>query len=82
MESLFKKLTSHGSISIPVALRRELGLEGKDPVELELTKERNILIKPYLPRCCFCGSQEDIKQYKGRGICPDCVKAVYEALNT
>lgn len=29
MSEAYKKMTSHGSISIPVAMRRELGIEGK-----------------------------------------------------
>ena len=31
MSTAYKKMTSHGSISIPVAMRRELGIEPKDP---------------------------------------------------
>ena len=32
MSTAYKKMTSHGSISIPVAMRRELGIEPKDPM--------------------------------------------------
>lgn len=32
MSEAYKKMTSHGSISIPVAMRRELGIEDKDPM--------------------------------------------------
>ena len=35
MSEAYKKTTSHGSISIPVAMRRELGIEGKDPMIVE-----------------------------------------------
>ena len=31
MSERYKKLTSHGAISIPVAMRRDIGLQGGDP---------------------------------------------------
>ena len=34
MSTAYKKMTSHGSISIPVAMRRELGIEPKDPMTI------------------------------------------------
>ena len=54
MSEAYKKMTSHGSISIPVAMRRELGIEGKDPMIVESNGGR-ITISPYRPRCLFCG---------------------------
>lgn len=35
MNTAYKKMTSHGSISIPVAMRRELGIEPRDPMVVE-----------------------------------------------
>ena len=32
MSTAYKKVTSHGSISIPAAMRRDLGIEPKDPM--------------------------------------------------
>ena len=52
MSEAYKKMTSHGSISIPVAMRRELGIEGKDPMIVESNGGR-ITISPYRPRCLF-----------------------------
>ena len=45
MSEAYKKMTSHGSISIPVAMRRELGIEGKDPMIVESNGGR-ITISP------------------------------------
>ena len=77
MSRAYKKLTSHGSISIPVAMRRELGIEPKDPMEVE-EKEGCIMIKPYTPRCIFCGSTEIERTVKGKGICGECITAASE----
>ena len=35
MRTEYKKMTSHGSVSIPVAMRRALDIEAKDPLMLE-----------------------------------------------
>ena len=63
----YKKLTSHGSISIPVAMRRELGLEPRDPMEVE-EKDGKIILAPYQPRCVFCKGTEGVEFFEGKGI--------------
>ena len=57
MKNGYKKLTSHGSISIPVAMRRDIGLQGGDPMEVSQSGG-DIIIRPYTPRCVFCGTTE------------------------
>lgn len=71
MSTTYKKMTSHGSISIPVAMRRELGIEPKDPMEVE-EKGGCIVIRPYTPRCVLCGSTEKVVTIKDKGICVEC----------
>ena len=53
MRTEYKKMTSHGSVSIPVAMRRALDIEAKDPLMLE-EKGGQIVITPYTRRCHFC----------------------------
>ena len=71
MSTAYKKMTSHGSISIPVAMRRELGIEPKDPMIVE-EHQGEIRIKPYTLRCNFCGTTEDVHEFHGKGICEAC----------
>ena len=77
---MYKKITSHGSINIPVALRRELGLEAKDPMEVDTDQEGNIILRPYLPRCIFCKGNEDIRMVFGHYACTGCIRRAYELL--
>lgn len=72
----YKKLTSHGSLSIPVAIRRELGMEPKDPVVLEIGEGNQIVVSAYRPRCIFCGSTDEVSVYRNKGVCPGCAEAV------
>lgn len=73
----YKKITSHGSINIPRALRTEMGMEERDPVEVAVEDNR-IVVKPYTPRCIFCGRTEEVRNYKNKGICTGCLKALQE----
>lgn len=69
--SNFKKVTSHGSINIPVAMRRAIGIQGGDAMQVDL-KGGEIRITPYVPRCIFCETTEDVKLLDGKGICKKC----------
>lgn len=73
----YKKVTSHGSISLPVAMRRGLGIEPHDPMEVE-EHGGEIRIRPYIPRCVFCGVAEGVVRLRGKGICGTCASGAYE----
>lgn len=79
MSAAYKKMTSHGSISIPVAMRRELGIEPKDPMVVEQSGGK-IIISPYTLRCNFCGTTEDVREFHGKGICRTCAAKIMEKL--
>lgn len=72
MNRNYKKVTSHGSINIPVAMRREMGLQGGDPMEVS-SDGLNIIVKPYTPRCIICEQTEDVLTYMGKRICKKCI---------
>jgi transcriptional pleiotropic regulator of transition state genes len=69
----YKKVSSHGSINIPVDMRREMGIEGGDPMEVSLS-DGAVMVKPYTPRCVICGTKDDIIMVSGRGLCIDCME--------
>lgn len=75
MKNNYKKLSSHGSINIPVAMRREMGLQGGDPMEVSLN-DGVVTVRPYMPRCMFCGTDGNVSLLFGKGICLSCAQAV------
>lgn len=77
MGTEYKKMTSHGSISIPVAMRRDLGIEPKDPMVVE-EHQGEIRIRPYTPRCIFCGVADGVHGFRGKGICGACAGKLLE----
>lgn len=76
----YKKISSHGSVNIPAAMRRELGLEPRDPMILSTNGDGTIVLKAYLPRCIFCGGQEEIHKVSGRNVCFGCARKLYEKI--
>ncbi len=79
MRTEYKKMTSHGSVSIPVAMRRSLDIEARDPLMVE-EKGGKIVITPYMRRCHFCGTVEDVQEFQGKGICGACSAKLMEQL--
>ena len=78
--TFYKKITSHGSINIPRVLRTEMGLEERDPVEV-VAEDNRIVVRPYNLRCIFCGTTENVKNFKNKGICGECRAHLQEELS-
>ena len=68
-----------GRIVLPIELRRTLGIEEKDRIEIFVDGE-SIILRKYQPGCIFCDNAKDIINYKGKNICPDCIRAMNEKL--
>lgn len=72
---IVRKVDELGRIVLPIELRRTLDIAERDPLEIYVDEDR-IILKKYLPACLFCGNAKDIVDYKGKNICPDCLKAI------
>ena len=64
---------------LAIELRRTLGIEEKDRIEIFVDGE-SIILRKYQPACIFCDNAKDIINYKGKNICPDCIRAMNEKL--
>ena len=72
---IVRKVDELGRIVLPIELRRTLGIEEKDRIEIFVDGESK-----YQPACIFCDNAKDIINYKGKNICPDCIRAMNEKL--
>lgn len=68
-----RKVDELGRVVIPIELRRTLGIDVKDSLEIYVDSER-IILKKYEPACLFCGNADNVKHYKGRLVCAECIK--------
>jgi transcriptional pleiotropic regulator of transition state genes len=64
-----------GRIVVPKELRKKLGIAACDPVEISSEGDKIILTK-YSPVCHFCGSTENISEFKEKNICEQCIKEI------
>lgn len=76
---IVRKVDELGRIVLPIDLRRTLGIEEKDRIEIFVDGE-SIILRKYQPACIFCDNAKDIINYKGKNICPDCIRAMNEKL--
>lgn len=67
-----RKVDELGRIVIPIELRRTMGIEEKDALEIYVDNEK-IILKKYEPACIFCGNAEDVSNYKGKNLCRACL---------
>ena len=72
---IVRKVDELGRIVLPIELRRTLGIEEKDRIEIFVDGE-SIILRKYQPACIFCGSAEDVVNYQGRNICGACRKII------
>lgn len=70
---IVRKVDELGRIVLPIELRRTLGINEKDSLEV-FVDANQIVLKKYEPACIFCGSADDIIVYKGKNICHECAK--------
>ena len=76
---IVRKVDELGRIVLPIELRRTLGIEEKDRIEIFVDGE-SIILRKYQPACIFCDNAKDIINYKVKNICPDCISAMNEKL--
>ncbi|MBS3873387.1 MAG: AbrB/MazE/SpoVT family DNA-binding domain-containing protein [Firmicutes bacterium] len=69
---IVRKVDELGRVVIPIELRRTLGIEEKDSLEIYVDNEK-IILKKYEPACIFCHSAADMVNYKNKNICRECL---------
>lgn len=72
---IIRKVDELGRIVLPIELRRTLGIEVKDSLEI-FVEGQNIILKKHAPNCIFCGSTRSLTEFKGKRVCRSCAKTV------
>lgn len=75
---IYKKVSKKGSLTIPAEVRRELGYQPGDAMELEVTEDHKVLVGPYILRCGVCGTDREVVDLNGHGVCRDCIRKLTE----
>lgn len=67
-----RKVDQLGRIVLPKSLRKRYQMNEGDPVEI-LVQGDHIILERYRPRCVFCGSIDDVREFKERYLCSACI---------
>ncbi len=68
-----RKVDQLGRIVLPKSLRKRYQMNEGDPVEI-LVQGDHIILERYRPKCVFCGSMEQVSDFKERSICNQCLQ--------
>lgn len=80
-QKFYKKLTKSGALTIPRAVRSELGIYPGDSVEIDVTEAGNIVIGRHRPGCICCGNTVDVIRQGDKYICAKCVEELADKYN-
>ncbi len=70
---IVRKVDELGRIVLPIEMRRTLDIAEKDALEIYV-EGSSVILKKYKPSCIFCDSTKDIVEFKGKNVCPKCLK--------
>lgn len=70
---IVRKVDELGRIVLPIELRRTLDIAEKDSLEIYVDGS-SIVLKKYQPACVFCTDTKDVTSFKGKNICPKCLR--------
>ena len=72
---IVRKIDDLGRIVLPIELRRTLSIAERDSIEIYVDSDQ-IILKKYQPSCVFCGSSENLTEFKDKIICEKCIEAL------
>ena len=70
---IVRKVDELGRIVLPIEMRRTLDIAEKDALEIYV-EGSSVILKKYKPSCIFCDTAKDVSEFKGKNICPKCLK--------
>jgi len=76
---IVRKIDELGRIVLPIELRRTLDIGERETIEI-FVDGSSIVLKKYRPTCIFCDNVRDIIVFKGKNVCPKCLRELQEAL--
>jgi transcriptional pleiotropic regulator of transition state genes len=73
-----KKLNKAGSLTLPAAMRRELGIDRGDRFRIVVQDEGTIELRRIQGECIFCKDNNNLLIYAGRFVCNRCLQNMNE----
>ncbi len=67
-----RPLDALGRVVIPKELRKTLGLEPGDPIEIFYDETGQVILRKFHIHCEFCGGDEGLLDVHGKKVCRSC----------
>lgn len=64
---IVRKVDELGRVVLPIELRKTLGIDVRDPMEI-FVEEDKVILKKYEPADIFTGDMDDLVEYKGKKV--------------
>ena len=74
---IVRRIDDLGRIVLPIELRRTLDIGERETMEI-FVEGSSVVLKKYRPTCIFCDSTRDIAIFRGKNLCPKCLKDLTE----
>ena len=76
---IVRKVDELGRIVLPIELQRTLDIAERDSLEIYVDGP-SIVLRKYQPACIFCDDAKNVVNYKGKNVCPNCIKALQQEI--
>jgi len=67
-----RRIDKLGRVVIPLEVRRALGIDKGDLLEIYVERG-DVVLQKARPACIFCGGGEEIVEFRGRNVCRRCL---------
>ena len=75
-----RKVDSLGRVVLPVEVRRTLGIDVGDLVDVAV-EEGHVMLRRVEHSCTFCGSTDALREFADRLVCESCITRLAEGQN-
>ena len=72
---IIRKADELGRIVLPIEMRRTLGVDNRDPIEMFIDG-KDIILRKYAVGCVLCGNPKDNIEYASKRVCRDCIRGM------
>ena len=69
---IVRRIDDLGRVVIPMELRKVLNMPNGTPIEI-YTEGDSIILHKYRNKCEFCGSTENVTEFKNKVVCSNCL---------
>lgn len=76
---IVRKVDELGRIVLPIELRRTLDIAERDSLEIYVDGS-SIVLRKYQPACVFCDDAKNVISFKGKNVCPNCIKMLMQEI--